>query len=142
MTYIPLYALPDFQQSIPSDGVWTCQGSFNSGLKWESETGQTVTVPHIWYNSPSSTYADGLRYNAARNDECAAYKDSEDKAWSAGDAERNRRQARRLRAMAMLCDRSPNMPAGKIDFRGLNDPTRSSEQEIAAIEQIEAEALI
>jgi hypothetical protein len=91
-----------------------------------------------WYNLTPAAYAEGLRYNADRQDECAKYKDTEDKPWSARDAEYNRRQARRLRAMAKICDISTEQRAGNIDFRRLHDPTIPIEEEDRVVAEIEA----
>jgi hypothetical protein len=146
MTYTPLCNLPNFQQGVPSAGTWKCAGSFNGGLRWDDlETRKTVLVPHIWYNSPGSSYAETLRWNAARSEENARRKLQEDvpeslrklEPWDRIGAEDMRRQARRLLAMAMLCDRFPDMPASHIDFRGLHDPTTPRDVEAATVEAIE-----
>ncbi|MBX4911446.1 hypothetical protein HJA82_29470 [Rhizobium bangladeshense] len=91
-----------------------------------------------WYNLTPAEYAKGLRYNADRQDECARRKDDEGKPWSAHDAARSRRQARRLRAMAKLCDLSQEERAGKVDFRRLHDPTVPIEEEDRVVAEIEA----
>lgn len=140
MSYVPLCNLPNFTQSVPGDGVWRLKpDSAHGGLTWENvETGASVAVPSIWYNQPGRTYANSLRYNAERSEESAKRLDNEPHAWSRRDADYMHHQARRLRAMALLCDRHPEKPAGHIDFRGLSDPTtpRHLEAEIcAAIEQ-------
>lgn len=137
--YILPCNLPNFQQSAPRGDDWRHIPSAVHQMTWANEkTGETVVCPSIWYNLPAADYAKGLRYNAERNDECAAYKDKEGKPWSADEAARNRQQARRLRAMALLCDRNPNAPAGSIDFRGLSDPSTPRDIEAATVEAIEA----
>lgn len=98
---------------------------------------QQKQVPGAWYDQPPAGYAKGLRYGADRSDECARRKREEGKPWSAYDAERFERQARRLRAMALLCERSTATRAGDVDFLGMSDPTRTREAEDAAIAQAE-----
>lgn len=145
MCYVLPCNRPEFRQGVLSGDGWRLardgETQHPGGLNWYNDaTGEHVLVPAIWYNLPGSRYAETLRYNAARSDECAAHKEVEGKAWSAGEAAQNRRQARRLRAMAMLCDRSPGLPAGHIDFRGLNDPTTPHDVEDSTVAAIEAEA--
>ncbi|TPI86407.1 hypothetical protein [Mesorhizobium sp. B2-8-9] len=144
--YILACNLPNFQQSAPRGDAWKLAPNDDprhvSALTWNNaETGESIVCPSIWYNAPAASYARSLRYGAERNDECAAYKATENKPWSAREAEANRHQARRLRAMALLCDRTPDAPAGSIDFRGLSDPTTPHDIETATIAAIEAEAL-
>jgi hypothetical protein len=91
-----------------------------------------------WYDLPPSGYARGLRYHAARSDESAARKEAEGKSWSVGEAERYRRQARRLRAMALLCDASAAATAGGVDFLGMTDPSQPRDAEDAAIARAES----
>lgn len=131
--------LPNFQQSAPRGDEWRVDPSASHQMTWKNQdTGETIVCPSIWYNLPAESYAKDLRYNAERNDECAAYKDTEGKPWSNGEAERSRHQARRLRAMALLCDRNPHVAAGSIDFRGLSDPITPRETEVEIIQDIEA----
>jgi hypothetical protein len=85
-----------------------------------------------WYDLPPARYAAGLRYGAERSDECAAHKMAEAKPWSDGEAKRYRQQARRLRAMATLCERSTAARAGDVDFMGLNCPRQTPESEATA----------
>lgn len=140
MDYVLPCNLPNFQQNAPDGAGWKVDKSAGHQMTWRNEsTGESIVCPAIWYNLPASDYAKGLRFNAARSDECAAHKDSEGKPWSLSDAERNRQQARRLRAMALLCDRKPDIPAGNIDFRGLDDPTTPRDVEAATVAAIEAE---
>lgn len=90
-----------------------------------------------WYDLTPAAYAKALRYSADHSDECAARQDKSTDAWAPREAARYRRQARRLRAMALLCERSPADRAGDIDFHGLTDPSQSSgleEQIVSAIE--------
>lgn len=132
--------LPNFQQSAPRGDEWRVEPNASHQMTWKNQkTGETIICPSIWYNLPASEYAKGLRWNAERSDECAAYQDTAGKPWSKGEAESYRLQARRLRAMAMLCDRNPHVAAGAIDFRGLSDPTTPRETEIRVIEEIERE---
>ncbi len=93
-----------------------------------------------WYDLTPVQYAIGCRYKADRSDEVATYKTTEGKPWSRYDEELFRRQARRLRAMATLCDRSTATSAGDVDFLRLNDPTLDPEDEDAAIAKINSEA--
>lgn len=133
MIYILPCNRPEFRQSVPKGEGWRLARDGETlhpgGLNWYNDASREhVLVPAIWYNLPASDYAKGLRFYAESNDECAAFKDREGKPWSAGDAARNRQQAKRLRAMAMLCDRLPGSPAGSIDFRGLSDPSKSYQE--------------
>lgn len=91
----------------------------------------------IWYDLHPSGYAKGLRYNAERADERVKRYLAEGKPWSAQEAEKSARTARRLRAMAILCDKSTATRAGDIDFLGLHDPSLSRGDEDAAIAKIE-----
>jgi hypothetical protein len=91
-----------------------------------------------WYDLPPKEYARGLCYAADRSDESAGSKEAEGKSWSRDDAARYRRQARRLRAIATLCDRSDAAKAGTVDFLGLSDPAQSREAEMMAIAKAEA----
>lgn len=91
-----------------------------------------------WYDLPPSGYARGLRYHAERSDEMATRKDAEGKPWSAGEADRVRRQARRLRAMAVLCDVSTSARAGEVDFLGMTNPSQSRTDELDAVARAEA----
>lgn len=139
-SYVLFCNLPNFQQSAPRGDEWRVDPDAARQMTWRNqETGETIVCPSIWYNLPAASYAEELRFNAYRNDECAAFKDSEGKPWSKSDAAYNRHQARRLRAMALLCDRAPHAAAGSIDFRGLSDPTTPRETEIRMIEEIEKE---
>lgn len=90
----------------------------------------------MWYNLTPAQYAESLRYYAKRSDESAAHRRAEGKPWSRHDAERMERQARRLRAMAILCDRSAAKRAGGIDFQRLSDPTLDRETEAATVAAI------
>lgn len=142
MTYIAPCDLPNFRQSVPSDGTWRLVPNgdprHQANLTWENiDTGETVVVPHIWYNSRAAAYAASLRYGADRSNESAARQEQEGKPWSSREAERMREQSRRLRAMAILCDRNPDVPASRIDFRGLSDPITPRDVEIATVEAIE-----
>ena len=92
-----------------------------------------------WYDLPPAKYAEGLRYGADRSDESAKRREAEGRAWSAGEAAHFRRQARRCRAMALLCENSKASHAGDVDFRRLNDPSFPMEDEQRVVAQIEAE---
>lgn len=87
----------------------------------------------MWYNQSPASYATALRYSAERSDRGAARRRAEGKPWSEGDAIHLERQARRLRAMALLCDRSSAARAGDVDFLGLDNPSQSREAEDAAV---------
>lgn len=144
MSYVLPCNRPEFRQGVPSGGNWRLAGDGEpqhpGGINWiNADTGEHVFCPAIWYNLPAASYAKSLRYGAERSDECAAHKEAEGKPWSARDAAQNRRQARRLRAMAMLCDRSPDIPASHIDFRGLDDPTTPRDVEDSTVAAIELE---
>lgn len=90
-----------------------------------------------WYDLPPPGYARGLRYHAERSDETATRIEGGGKSWSAGDADRYRRQARRLRAMALLCDASPAARAGEVDFLGMTNPSQSLVDEMDAVAKAE-----
>ncbi|WP_269581934.1 hypothetical protein [Roseibium sp. Sym1] len=140
MAYTPLYQQPGFRQSVPSEGTWqhVPKDGFG-GITWRNaDTGETVVCPVIWYTLPGKTYATSLRFNAVRAEQSAERREAEGMPWSAGDAEKMRQDARRLRAMAMLCDRSPDYPAGSIDFRGLSDPTTPKDVQDTIVTDIEA----
>jgi hypothetical protein len=92
----------------------------------------------MWYNLTPSEYAVTLHWYAARSDEGADAQDKLDVSWGPRTAERLRHQARRLRAMAMLCERSVLSQAGDVDFHDLHSPALTREQEVAIIEEIEA----
>lgn len=145
MAYVLPCDRPEFRQGVPSGDGWRLardgEVQHSGGLNWYNDaTGEHVLAPAIWYNLPGSRYAETLRYNAARSDESATHKEAEGKPWSSGEAQHMRRQARRLRAMAVLCDRSPDLPASHIDFRGLNDPTTPRDVEDSTVAAIEVEA--
>lgn len=142
MPYVAPCDLPNFRQSVPSEGTWRLVPNgdprHQANLTWENaETGETVVVPHIWYNSRASAYAASLRYGAEISDENAKRQEQEGKPWSRMEADRMRRQSRRLRAMATLCDRNPDLPSSRIDFRGLSNPITPTDAEIAIVEAIE-----
>lgn len=86
-----------------------------------------------WYDQTPGAYAESLRYSAERSEKTAERKAAEGKPWSDYESEGFRRQARRLRAMAVFCDRSSATRAGNVDFRGLQYPDTSREIEDAAI---------
>lgn len=96
------------------------------------------TVPGAWYDQTPASYANGCRYGAERSDRSAERIAAEGKPWSEHEAERFRRQARRLRAMAILCDRATCATAGEVDFLGMTNPSQSREAEDAAVAQAEA----
>lgn len=91
-----------------------------------------------WYDLHPCDYAKGLEFSASRSEEIAERKETEGKPWSSSDADRFRRQARRLRAMARLCVRSNAKRAGDVDFRRLSDPTLALDEEEIIIAEIEA----
>ena len=147
MAYIAAYQHPGFDQTGPSGPDWERRQTDRDGRTYwgaliyaNRVTGEERVAPSIWYNLSPAEYAKGLRFNAERSDESAAYKDAEGKPWSPAEAARSRRQARRLRAMATLCDRSDALRAGDVDFRRLNDPSLSADAEADTVAQIELEA--
>lgn len=144
MAYVLPCNRPEFRQGVPKGDGWRLardgEPQHPGGVNWINDaTGEHVLAPAIWYNLPGSRYAESLRYNADRSDECADRKEAEGAPWSAGEVEHFRRQARRLRAMALLCDRHPDIPASHIEFRGLSDPTTPRHVEDSTVARIEAE---
>jgi hypothetical protein len=95
-------------------------------------------IPSAWYNLTPAEYAEKLRYRAERSEETARRKREEKETCWQQDETFFKRQARRLRAMALICDHSAETRVGLVDFWGLNNPSRSLEEECAAIERAEA----
>lgn len=91
-----------------------------------------------WYDLTPADYATGLRYYAERSDVQASRIGAEGKPWSADNAERSRRQAHRLRAMALLCDISTAATAGEVDFLGMTNPSQATTDETDAIAKASA----
>jgi hypothetical protein len=87
----------------------------------------------MWYDMTPADYAKGLRYSARRADDDAEKYEARPESWAKFDAAYNRAQARRLRAMAMLCDMSDATRAGDVDFRKLNDSPPTLTAQIDAI---------
>lgn len=94
----------------------------------------------MWYDQTPASYAGYLRYAADRNDGRAAFHDADGKPWSPYEADRARRTARRLRAMALLCDAATAPAMSGVDLRRLHDPALSREEEDATVQAIEEEA--
>lgn len=92
----------------------------------------------MWYDLPPSEYAKSLRYGAKRCEEQAKRHAAESKPWSAHEAARSLHAARRLQAMAMLCDKSTADAAGDVDFLGMNDASQPEAEEAHAIALAEA----
>lgn len=92
----------------------------------------------MWYDLTPAKYAEGLLWNAQRCDESAAYKRTEGRPWSEGEAQRSERNAKRLRAMAMLCAISTAERVGNVDFLDMDNPAQTREAEAAAIAKAEA----
>lgn len=90
----------------------------------------------MWYNLTPAEYAESLRYSAERSDRSAAHLMAQGKPWSHLESAHMERQARRLRAMAALCDLSTATRAGAVDFRRLSDPTLDRETESATVAEI------
>jgi len=86
-----------------------------------------------WYDRTPAERAKGLRYAADESERCAKF------LASIGDdrAERYVRQARRLRAMAILCDHSKATKAAHVDFLGMTEPSQTREQEDKAVAKAE-----
>ena len=90
-------------------------------------------------------YARSLRASAENSDKSAArWRNPNDRPFKGGseqiaemEARHFDRQARRLRAMALLCDRSTAATISEIDFFDLHNPARSMERELYVIECIE-----
>jgi len=140
VTYAAAYQHPNFAQALPVGPAWEYVGCECGCLLYRDlSSGAQALVPAIWYNLPPADYAKTLRFNAERSDECAAHRRKEAKPWATHEAATFERQARRLRAMALLCDRSPAPCAGQVEFLGLNDPSQSREAEAMAIEHAEAQ---
>lgn len=91
----------------------------------------------MWYDQPPIEYAKGLRYNADRSDETADRCEKEGKPWSQSEVEHFRRAARRLRAMALLCDRSRATRAGDVNFLGMSSPAQTNEELDSILHQLE-----
>lgn len=127
-----------FAQGVPRGEGWKRIGSGGGKLLFANAAGDRLAVPAVWYNFSPAERARAIRWNAERCDECAAHHDAEAKPWSPNDAAFWRRQARRLRAMAKLCDLSTAETAGEVDFRGLDNPGTSQAAEDETIREIEA----
>lgn len=91
----------------------------------------------MWYDANPAEYAKALLYNAERSEQSARHHDTEGKPWSPREAEHMRRQARRLRAMALLCEASGAGRAGDVDFLGMTKPSQSIEDCERAIAKAE-----
>lgn len=94
----------------------------------------------MWYEQSPSSYAKGLRYGADRSDESAKRYDVSTDRYAPREAIWMRAQARRLRAMALLCDESNALTAGDIDFHNLHDPSVPKLKEWKIILHIERAA--
>lgn len=91
-----------------------------------------------WYDLRPEDYARRLRFNAERARECAARQREEGGRNAEWFAQNYEHSARRCEAMARLCMTQRDKPrAGDVDFRGLNNPKLSQEQEESIIRQIE-----
>lgn len=86
-------------------------------------------------------HARALRYQAGRSEAAAAEKRAHPRnAWSHSDAEDLEHSAKRMRAMALLCDMAPaDTPSGRIDYRGLDRSDLGYRREGEIIAQVEAE---
>jgi hypothetical protein len=91
-----------------------------------------------WYDLPPADYATSLRYQAQRCDDLAVRAKAEGNPWGGANAAHCRRQARRLRAMAKLCQLATVERAGEIDFRELNHPDLRNDRADRIIKEIEA----
>lgn len=92
----------------------------------------------MWYDQTPANYAKGLRWDADRNDERAAHHRTQNEPWSPGDVVFAMRAARRLRAMAILCDHSTEERAGGVDMLGMDRPEQTREDEDRAVATAEA----
>jgi hypothetical protein len=90
-----------------------------------------------WADDPPKEYAKLCRSAAERSTKSASRQRAEAKPWSEGEAKYFDQQARRCRAMALLCENSKAERAGDIDFRGLDKPELDLETQIQVIESIE-----
>lgn len=94
-----------------------------------------------WADDPPKEYAKLCRFMAERSTRSAARQRAEAKPWSEGEAKYFDLQARRCRAMALLCENSKAERAGDIDFRGLDRPELDLETQLRVIESIERDYL-
>jgi hypothetical protein len=119
MTYRMPCNEPDFQQSVPA-GKWTRipDPLFPSQYRYRNDdTGETVLVPAIWYNGTPKERAAYLLDCAEQNDKRALFHDTDNKAWSPGEARQARESAMRLRKLASLYEASTESTAGKVEAR-------------------------
>lgn len=91
-----------------------------------------------WWNLTPTEYAKGLRFGAERSGESAARMRAQGRTYSEHDAHHLERQARRLRAMALLCDVAKCATAGAVDFLGMANPGQGEAAEAWAINQAHA----
>lgn len=95
-----------------------------------------------WYDLTPAQYATSLRWRADRNywlaEQLAEYYAGKDEYWLRCRSDQLRRAARRLRAMAILCDHSPAARAGDVDFLGMSRPDQSFADEVVACVRAEA----
>jgi len=90
-------------------------------------------------------YAKSLRYSAESSDRSAArWRNPNERPFKGGceqiaemEARHFDRQSRRLRAMALLCDRSTAATTRGVDFFDLHNPAMSLERELYIVERIE-----
>jgi len=99
----------------------------------------------MWYDMPPKEYAKSCRYSAERSDASATRIRAEiqatwrDKPPLRGEDEAKYfdRQARRCRAMALLCENSDAKRAGDVDFKGLDRPEQNLDIQLKVIKAIE-----
>ena len=103
----------------------------------------------MWYDSPPKEYAKSCRYSAERSDASAARIragmrcTTRDKPPLRGEDEARYfdRQARRCRAMALLCENSDATRAGDVNFMGLDRPEQNLDEQLRVIKLIERKYL-
>ena len=95
----------------------------------------------LWYDTPPKEYAKLYHAAARRSKESAARQQAEAKPWSEGEIKNFVRQARRLRAMALLCENSEAKRVGDVYFMGLDRPDFGPEIELEIIEVVERKYL-
>ena len=91
------------------------------------------------YDLPPAEMARALRSNAQDNLDLAKKKSRSQDEWIRKDAPKSERTARRLNAMAMLCDMSTAATYGGVQMRGLDDASQPKAVEDLVVAQIEAE---